>query len=50
MMFTDPDLDALVERAKGLVRCKFNEEIDLIPMYDPSVPLVSQSLVTANYL
>ncbi|KAH6868351.1 hypothetical protein BKA58DRAFT_459082 [Alternaria rosae] len=40
-MYTEPDHDALVERSKGLMRCKFNEEIDLIPTYKAS-PLEHQ--------
>ncbi|KAI4693858.1 uncharacterized protein J4E84_002434 [Alternaria hordeiaustralica] len=39
MLQLDPDfirMDAEAERAKGFVRCKFNEQIDSIPIYNAS--------------
>jgi len=53
MLQLDPDfirMDAEAERAKGFVRCKFNEQIDSIPMYSPSRPLESIPLLIDSHI
>jgi len=53
MVHLDPEiirLHAEAERAKGFVRCKFNEQIDSIPMYSPSLPLESISLLIDSHI